>query len=126
MRRGISLEAEVIAALPATIAQIVAKTGASRATAFLWARRLRSESKIHIASWKRTTGQSSPVYAAGEGKDATKPKRRTQSAYCKRHYKKHRRDLDKELRASAAAARANAASTRKNPHSWLSALGVAA
>lgn len=120
--RGISLEAVILAALPGTTVQIIAKTGAGRATVFLWMRRLRSESKIHIKSWRRNTGQPSPFYVAGEGIDAPRPKRLTQAAYCKRHYKKHRRDLDKELRDSKRAALANAASTRTKPQSWLSAL----
>lgn len=119
-------EQAVLAALPGTIPQIMQKSGVGRATVYLWLNRLRKLAKVFIKSWRRTTGQSTPFYVIGQGIDAPRPKARTGADYSRRHYVKHRRDLDKELRASKKAALANAASTRTKPQSWLSALGVAA
>lgn len=121
-----SMEHVIFAALPGTIPEIMKRTGVGRACAYNWLKAFRAESKAHIKGWRRTTGQSSPYFVAGPGEDAPRPKRQTGAAYNKRHYRKHRRDLDKELRASANAARANAASTRTKPQTWLSALGVVA
>lgn len=119
-----TFEQEVFASLPGTAAEIIEKTGACRATVCLWLKRLCDNGLIHIKFWRRTDGQSAPYYVAGEGVNAPKIKARTGAEYSRRHYKKHRRDLDKELRASLKAARLNAASTLAKPQSWLSALGA--
>ena len=123
MKRGISFEAAILASLPATATQIMDATAAARSTVFAWMPRLRAESKVHIKSWRRTKGQTTPVYALGEGKDAARPARMTGATYSKRHYRKHRRDLDKEIRASATAAHQTAKATLTSPQNWLSALG---
>lgn len=117
-------EAAIIAALPGSIAQIVKKAGVSRPTAYLWVGRLRKQSRIYIKAWRRTTGQSTPYYVLGEGKDAPKPRRRTNAEYHRKHYAKVRGPEERELRAIRKAARKNAAAMAKVPNTWLSALGA--
>lgn len=114
----------VFDALPGTIPQIVKKTGVCRATVYHWIGKLRAAGACHISSWRRTTGCSTPRYVAGPGVDAPKPSRLTGADYHRKHYIKHRRDVEMEMRATRKAARENAALMAKIPQGWAAALGV--
>lgn len=116
------LEQAVFAALPGTVPEIMKKSGVSSRTVYEWIKTFREQGRIHIATWRRN-GYLRPYYAAGHGVDKPRPKAFTKATIDRRYYRKHVRDLEKEIRASGRAARKNAASTRKAPQSWISALG---
>lgn len=115
----------VLAALPGTPAQIVDRSGVSRATVYHWIAILRAESKCFIKSWRRTSGCAAPYFVAGQGVDAVKPRARTSAEYSHRHYIRHRAALEAELRAARKQARESAARAADRPNTWFSALGVA-
>jgi hypothetical protein len=117
-------EQAIIAALPGTLPQIIQKSGVSRPTAYLWIGRLRKAGKVFIKGWRRTAGQSTPYYVAGQGEDKPRPAAQTNAEYHRRHYAKHRGPIEREDRAIRKAARLNAAAMAKTPQSWLSALGA--
>lgn len=115
----------VLAAMLGTPAQIVARSGISRATVYHWIRILRAEAECFIKSWRRTTGCTAPYFVAGQGVDAVKPSARTGAEYSHRHYIRHRAALEAELRAARKVARESAARAAERPNTWFSALGGA-
>lgn len=61
----------VIAALPGSRMQVMAKTGLSKGTVCRWIKDLHAGGLVHIVNWKRPAkGPFMPIYAAGAGVDA--------------------------------------------------------
>lgn len=77
--------AVVLAALPATQAQIHEKTGLGAGTICRWIKALREDGEIHIGVWVRTGGKWAAFYHPGPGKDEPAPTPKTK-AERKRNY----------------------------------------
>ena len=116
----------VFDALPGTIAQIVQRTGVGRATVYKWLTALRAADRCFVKSWRRTEGRYCPRFAAGCSTDAPLPAPLSGAEHSRKHYVKHRKPIETELRAVRKAARENASRMAKAPQSWMSALMGAA
>ena len=63
----------ILAAMPATLPQLVAATGYKRNTVKTYLSDLKKSGRVHVGEWSRhESGQPLAVYAAGEGVDAIK------------------------------------------------------
>lgn len=87
--------AKIMAALPGTIHQLVARSGSTEATIRRHLKRARKDGQSHIGRWIRTVGALTPFHMAGPGVDAPKPPARTPAAYCRIFRRRQRRALAK-------------------------------
>ena len=84
--------AAVMAALPATAVQLSHRMGCSRSSAAFRLKRVCELGLAHIEKWQRTAGLPLPVYVAGAGVDAVKPKAKTNAQLIRKSRRKKRRE----------------------------------
>lgn len=113
----------ILAALPGTVLEIRERTGLAESTIRRWARKLRG-TEMRISHYIRTGGLYTPHYVAGAGKDAKEPAPMTGAEYCRRWREKARKSGELEFVYARRHARDRANRAKKQPQSWLSALGL--
>lgn len=121
----VGYKAQVIAAMPGTVPEIMARSGMTKSTVKRWITLMREAGECHIDRWIRPDGPGGfmPVHIIGEGKDA----RCHLKAFSGAHYsKKSRRKAKEEGKAEFTQARRSAQYYAKKatakPHDWLHAL----
>lgn len=82
--------AVVLAALPATQAQIHEKTGLGAGTICRWIKALREDGEIHIGGWVRTNGKWGAIHHPGPGKDKRAPRPKTKAEINRKRLRKAR------------------------------------
>ena len=120
-----SCRKDLLAAMPGTLPQIVAKCSVERSCIVRMIRILRDVDLCHVIGWERTVGTGGPIkaiYDVGPGKDARQPKRLPGRIYSVRY----RKNNPETIALANAAKRGKwwADKARTTPQSWLSALGV--
>lgn len=83
--------AVVLAALPATQAQIHERTGLGTATVCRWIKDIRAAGESHIGGWVRTGGKWGAIHHPGPGEDKPAPRPKTKKA---RDRKRRRKDRE--------------------------------
>ncbi len=112
-------------ALPGTLGEIAAKSGARLGTVVRWLRIMRDADECHVGSWKRADGAGGfkRVYVDGPGRDAPcRLKRLSNTVYSARYRASHPDVV--ELRAIRTRGKYWADKAATTPQSWASALGV--
>lgn len=135
--RYCSLEAQrILAVLPATIGQIVKRTGMTL-EAVKYRLRVMKPDLCHTGKWRRSRAQGAyqPLIVAGAGPDAPCPLKPRTGAQTNRRYRHRVRLAVKKAKAgglpddrygrhiSLNEANSTIANTRTAPQTWLSALG---
>lgn len=115
---------KVLAAMPGTHGEIIARSGVERSAVTRWLRILHDAKEIHVSGWQRSDAQGpiKRVYTAGAGKDAQRLRRLPQATYDRRWRESHVEQCELYNKRRNARAWADKAKTR--PTTWLSALGV--
>lgn len=131
--RRVRAFAAILAAMPGTVPEIVAKVGLHQSSVRRNIRALECDGKAHIKRHKRTAGQPLPVWAAGPADVVPEFIPLTNAA----KYKSHRRRVKKAIQKAKTGAKDDGRyshyvarhmarqvekRTRKTPQSWLSPL----
>jgi predicted transcriptional regulator len=73
-----------------TSPEVASRLGVTKQGARYYIAKLRKEGLVHVVRWKKHGKQTVPVYAAGIGVDAPKPKPQTKAKTMKKYNEKHR------------------------------------
>ena len=110
---------EILAAMPATMVELIERTSASSCSMSRILRQLHGERRCHIGGWKKGgSGIPTPVYYAGDGTDHNCGLKRLTKAQANKRYKKNliRRGLYADyLQRNAAQQRAATLRKRGDP-----------
>ncbi|MBV8660375.1 MAG: helix-turn-helix domain-containing protein, partial [Burkholderiales bacterium] len=68
----VGYKSQIIAAMPGSVPEIMAKSGMNESTVKRWIRIMRAAGESHIGSWKRSNGSGGfqSVHVLGAGQDA--------------------------------------------------------
>lgn len=78
--------------MPATLPELVRRSGASMTSVKRYIRRMRKDGLCHVSSYRPPTGpgRHHPVFTAGPGVDAVSPPALTSTETVRRHYARKR------------------------------------
>ncbi len=121
-------KAQVKAALPGTLCDIVEKSGVQATTVVRWLKIMHTghPREIYVSGWERTKGKGGPikrVYSVGNQEDVKcRLKAQNQATYSARYRKKIRDTEQADLTKAKARAERWAKKAATKPQSWIAAL----
>lgn len=121
----VGYKAQVIAAMPGTVPEIIAASGMNESTVKRWIRLMRAAGESHIGSWKRSNHQGAfqSVHVIGQGDDAPcRLKPWTMAQCCKRSRRNAKADGRAEFTQARRSAKYYAKKAAAAPHDWAAAL----
>lgn len=121
----VGYKAQVAAALPGTVPEVIIRCGLTESTVKRWIRLMREAGECHIGSWKRSTGSGAfqSVHMLGPGKDARcRLKARTGAQYSVKYRENMKKDGRIDLSSARRSARYWADKATQQPHDWASLL----
>lgn len=124
----VGYKAQVVAAMPGTVPEIMARSGMTETTVKRWIRILRAAGESHIAKWKRSIGSGAfqSVHVLGAGQDARcylQPY--TTAQLSKRSRRAGKVDGRAEATQARRSAKYYAKKAARTPHDWAAMLFVA-